>query len=92
MAKGDNHEGGFVPGEWGFDLDFQHAVELIADTPTTSEDPSAHCDHLVDAAIIAARDLRDREKITAAARYAREQIANHIDGYDRDDLGDSPDY
>lgn len=32
------------------------------------------------------------EEASEAEAYAREKSADHVDGYDRDDLGESPDY
>lgn len=38
------------------------------------------------------RDKRNRKTRRAAKRHEDSRIANHVDGLDRDDLGESPDY
>jgi hypothetical protein len=43
-----------------------------------------------DAAIKELSDWAD--KAYSFRSYGRERVADHVDGYDRDDLGESPDY
>lgn len=53
----------FAPkSKWGFDPEFEQAIELLAETPTTEEQYGSHQDQLVDTLIMAARTIITREK------------------------------
>ena len=47
--------------DWGFDKEFQAAIELIAEVPLTSETSGMYRDQLVDKLIMIARGIRWRE-------------------------------
>lgn len=75
---------------WGEDL--EDALELLAETPTTKEQVGVVQDAELDLVILAARRVIAREKRAQEEPANSERSADRVDGYDRDDIGLSPDY
>jgi hypothetical protein len=50
------------PSKWGFEAAFEHAVEVLADTPLTTETPGVAFDHKVDDLIVRCRQFREAQE------------------------------
>jgi hypothetical protein len=50
------------PSKWGFEAAFEHAVELLADTPLTTETPGVAFDEKVDGLIARCRQFRETQE------------------------------
>jgi hypothetical protein len=50
------------PSKWGFEAAFEHAVELLADTPLTTETPGVAFDEKVDGLIVRCRQFREAQE------------------------------
>jgi hypothetical protein len=50
------------PSKWGFEAAFEHAIEVLADTPLTTETPGVAFDEKVDGLIVRCRQFLEAQK------------------------------